>query len=206
MSLIGNNKKGFTLVELLVSLGIAGVILTVVAYGQSKYTQRLSLTQYADNIASSALEAQTYGIAVKEVVPGSANFSAPYGVMVSVLSDVEREAFLTFVDLNDNTVYDAPWACFTGEGQECLEKREFAWGNLTNKICSITSSGEDCSTPRRVDISYKRPSIEPRFAFFNSLGTVYSVSGVLGVRIELISPEGETRSVAIYKNGQIAVQ
>lgn len=199
-------NRGFTLTELLVSLSIVTIILTVVVRSQSGYTEQAALTQYADGIATLAAEAQSYGNAVKEVSTGSANFSAPYGFSASVLAAGDETNLIFFADLNDNTAYDGTADCATGPGEECLEKTVLERGNRVQEICTVTGSGEDCGTPKRADVSYKRPSLTPRITVFNSGGTSYAVPGLLGVRIRLVSAGGATRSALIYKSGQISVQ
>ena len=110
------NKKnsGFTLIELLISIAIISVILATVILRQSAYTDVITLSNLADEIGSTISQTQAYGIGVKEFTPGSSEFSASYGLTVSILSSGSNTAFLTFADRNGNNYYDGNWSCPVG--------------------------------------------------------------------------------------------
>src|SRR3989338_6334842 len=94
MSHRSRNNRGFTITELIVALGIASVIMTVIILRQSAYTDGAALTNLADDIGSTISQAQTYGIGVKELSTGSSDFSAAYGLAFSLLaSDGSNSAY-----------------------------------------------------------------------------------------------------------------
>ena len=201
------HQRGFTLAELAVSIGIVFVILTVVVFNQSAYTDASALSNLADQIASTVSQAQAYGVAVRELNPGSANFSIAYGLSLSLLDPSYTTSYLFFADRNGNKAYDGTWACATGDANECLEKTAMLRGNYLDSICIIQSSGnEQCNSAKRTDITFLRPSLEAQLTVFNNGGQSYDPGNMRGVRMVLKSPKGLVRSVAVYENGQISVQ
>lgn len=73
----GAPARGFTLVELLVTLSIMAVITTIIISGQSQFNQSLLLTDTAYTIALSVREAESLGLSSRGV--GGA-FNVGYGV------------------------------------------------------------------------------------------------------------------------------
>lgn len=202
-----NLQKGFGLVELLVTLGIVGVIMSVVMMNQSRYLDSAVLANQADSMALSVAEAQAYGIGVREVAAGSSEFSAPYGLTASLLSNGSSTVYLFFADRNNNRVYDGTWLCSTGGANECLEQKVITRSNYIFEICAIRSSGSDqCSNIGRVDITFKRPETDATLVFYNTAGNLYVPPNLKGARVTLRSPSGLSRSVVVYLSGQISVQ
>jgi prepilin-type N-terminal cleavage/methylation domain-containing protein len=200
-------SRGFTLIELLVSVAIIGVVLTVVMMNQSGYTEAAALSALADDVGASLAEAQAYGIAVKERTPGSSDFSAAYGLTLSLLSSGDSKAYLSFVDRNGNQIYDGTWSCATGGTEECVSKTTITRGNYLAQICVLRSSGSNiCDIPERVDVSFARPNLAARIKLFSNGGQEYAPANVIGAKLVFKSAGGLTRSVSIYQNGQVSVQ
>lgn len=200
-------KKGFSLIELIVSLGVVLTILSVIVFNQSKYLDSAALSNLAQELGSNVFQTQAYGIAVKELTPGSSNFSTAYGVAVSILSSGSPANYLLYADRNANKFYDGSWVCNTGGTSECLEKVELDRGNFIDSICAVRVSGADqCSNIGRVDISFVRPNTEAELTFFNTSGQLYIPPNLKGVKIILKSPAGLTRSVTVYTSGQVSVE
>lgn len=196
---------GFTLVELLVSISIMTVILTVIVLNQSTYTDNIALTNLADEISSTISQAQAYGIGVK----GLANdFTASFGVTFSIRTspDGDDKAYLNFADKGGIlNVYDGNWNCANAE---CLGKVDITRGNFINDICIVRKIplSDQCNVAKRTDISFARPNTEAQIKFFNNSGNEVGNPDDRGAKISLQSPRGAIRSVTVYKTGQISVQ
>jgi len=203
-------QKGFTLIEMLISLGVASVILSVIIFNQSKYLDGTALLNAADELGLTVSQAQSYGVAVKEFSPGSSNFSVSYGVTVSLLSgnSGSGSSYIFFADRNGNSAYDNDWTCAVDGSSECLVRTDLKQGNRVDEICVVRTSGADqCnSVAMRADVTFVRPNTEAQITFYNSGGQIYSPPNLKGVRIGLMSPSGSGRSVTVYKNGQVSVQ
>ena len=201
------NHTGFTILELIISIAIVTVILTVVVLNQSTYTDGIAITNLADEISLTISQAQVYGVGVKEFSSGSSEFSASYGLSFSLLASGSNSAYIYFADRNGDGVYNGDWACPIGGTSECLEKGNISRGNYIDSLCAVVTSGPDqCVTPKRIDISFSRPNTKAQIIFFNSAGASFLVAGMKGAKIILKSPKGSTRSVTVYETGQISVQ
>ncbi len=195
-----------------------GAISTVILLNQSKYTESIALTNLADTVASNISQSQVYGVAVRETSTGSNIFSGSFGVAMSLLTSGSNRAIISFVDRdilgNIDQVYDGDWNCPTGATSECLNKLELTRGNYIDSICVARTQGNIfCGssvndTIKRLDISFRRPSLEAKLKFFNNGGQEFfdNNSQTLGAIIVFKSPSGLTRSVIVYKNGQVSVQ
>lgn len=206
MSHFSKNCRGFTIIELLVSITIVAVILTIIVLNQSTYTDTAALSNLADEIGLTVSQAQAYGIGVKEFTPGSSEFNSAYGLTFSLLSTGSNKAYLSFADRDGNSIYSGNWSCPLGGTSECLEKFNISRGNYIQSLCIIRTSGVDLCDVGRVDIIFVRPSTEAQIFFFNNGGQQYSPGSIKGAQIVLKSPRGSTRSVIIYGTGQISVQ
>ena len=182
-------------------------ILTIVLSNQSTYTDHTALHNLADELSLTIAQAQAYGIAVRELTPGSSNFSASYGLTMSLLGSGSNKAYLFFADRNDNLIYDGDWTCPIGGSSECLEKVNILRGNYIDSLCVVRTNGADqCGSVSRIDISFIRPDTEAQLKFFNNGGQSFNPPNMKGVRINLESPSGASRSLVIYSTGQISVQ
>ncbi|MDP2642174.1 MAG: prepilin-type N-terminal cleavage/methylation domain-containing protein, partial [bacterium] len=152
-----SNHKGFTLVELIVSMGIMAIILSVVISSQSTYTDSAALSNLADEIGLTISQAQAYGIGVREFSPGTSDFTASYGLVFSLLESDFNKSYISFADRNSNKIYDGDWSCQTGDGLECLKKTDIPRGNYIESLCVVRSSGGDICTVGRADITFTRP-------------------------------------------------
>jgi len=205
-----NKERGFTLIELMVTIGIMAVILTVILMNQRNYTEVASLSNLADSLSLTISQAQAYGIAVKEVSPGSADFGTAYGITLSILSSGSNTSYLFFADKNGNGYYDGSWSCPVDGASECLERVDFSGGNYINELCRVRDNPNNpyqCNNIGRIDISFIRPIPEAQMMFFNQSGNLIDYDPeFIGARISVRSPGGITRSVIVYYTGQVSVQ
>ena len=209
MFFFSHNKthRGFTLVELVMSLGIITIILTLVLSNQSKYTDGTALTSLADDIGLSLSQAQIYGVSVKEFSPGSNEFNSAYGVEFNLTDSGSNDAYISFADRGSrNFQYDDGWACPIGGSSECLSKTTITRGNMITALCSITANNQESCNIGRIDVIFVRPLTNANFTFFNSAGNKFTVPNARGARIMLESSSGATRSVVVYTTGQISIQ
>lgn len=201
---LSSKKQGFSVVELLISLGIVGVLLSVVILSQRGYTESAVLANTVDNLALSVNQAQAYGLAVKERSVGTSDFTNGYGLSITRLEPGAEKGFVFFRDNNNSQYYDGDFSCGT---QECVEKVVFSGGNYIDDFCVVRTQGADqCSTVGRVDISFRRPNPAARIYMFNTGGQSYNLPNLQGVKIIVKSPTGLTRYVTVYTTGQISVQ
>ncbi|MEX0919320.1 MAG: prepilin-type N-terminal cleavage/methylation domain-containing protein [Parcubacteria group bacterium] len=199
--------KGFTLTELVVTISIVVVILTIVVSGQSTYTDHASVVNLADEIGLTLAEAQAYGVGVRELTPGSEEFSAAFGLAFNIIDEEVSTSYIFFADRNDNNRYDGGWSCpDTGECDEYLYQRVILGGSSISSLCIVRENDTEMCNVSRVDVVFVRPSTNARITFYNLGGDVSEPDNAKGAKITLSSPRGTERDVVVYNTGQISVQ
>ncbi|MGB3922155.1 MAG: prepilin-type N-terminal cleavage/methylation domain-containing protein [Minisyncoccia bacterium] len=214
MSFLSEKNKGFTFTELMVTITITTVILTVLLLNQSKYNDRLVLNNLAEDTSLRIAQAQAYGSGVREFSTGSGEFSASYGLTFSLINDDDDgspTAYLYFADRNNNDFYNGDWTCVIGGANECLERINILRGVYIEAVCMIiapaTSECGPPNSPRRVDITFNRPNTEAQLIFFNSSGGQVTNPNMVGARIIFRSPNTTaTSGVTVYTTGQISTK
>lgn len=184
-----------------------GIVLSIVLFNQSKYTEAAALTTLSDEVSLRLSEAQIYGIAVKELSPGSSSFSSGYGIAFSLLGSGSTTAYIIFADLNGNHIYDGTWSCTIGVGSECLERVDITRGNYIDNFCNLKNNGTNtCVNTKRIDVTFLRPNTAASIIFFNSGGQQYSPANLIGAQVIFKSPSGLSRTTSVYLSGQVASQ
>jgi len=186
----GNNKKGFTIVEIIVVVFIASIISGTVMFRYRAFSDSVELENMALDVVLSVREAQVFGISSRGTTDPESFFYA-YGV--SFLSG-DPNSYISFIDSSgDNLWYDLP--------AEQLKEITFKEKYLINDLCVINNVGEseDC-TPTRLDILFKRPNVNA------IIKTGEGGSNLSSARIELISPSGTKADVYIAESGQVYIE
>lgn len=188
------SSRSFTLVELMVSLGIFTfmTVLMVTKYGN--FNQSILLTDLAYDVALTIRTAQTYGLSVKNV-GGATTFNYSYGIDFSngASSLNNNRQVIFFADSNPNNYYDV--------GDTVISTYAIKRGAYVYSIC-VGSGQASCSaltSNSQLDISFKRPSPNAIICPNNScIGDTYA-------EIILRGTDGSTRMVVARENGQISV-
>ncbi len=206
-------SKGFSLVELVVTVSIMSVILTIVLMGQSRYTNVASLNANINEAALVVRQAQTYGISVREFSPGLEEFNVGYGVSFLLAGSSSDKEYIFFADRGSADLYrySSNWNCPTDSSSECLSKLFLTNGNTISQICykSLSSGTESCmGNNRRMDITFTRPETSVSIRFFNASGVVESTPSDLEYgKVTFRSATGNVyKSLYVYPTGQISVR
>lgn len=192
-------NTGFSLVELLVSMAIVAVIMSVVLWNYSGFNDSLALNSAGQRLAIAVRQAEVYGLSVKEVGAGSGNFNSAYGIHVS-RTQMQGD-FILFVDKNANNVYDAGNGC--GDPlSECITDFQLGNGITVSNVCDANQCPP--GDARSMDITFLRPNPDAFIKFINPGGPMpgNSFTG----KIILTSPKGKTLTVDIEYTGQISIQ
>ncbi|MBI2475889.1 MAG: GxxExxY protein [Candidatus Taylorbacteria bacterium] len=185
-----HRSKGFTLVELAVSIAIFLVIMSVITVSQHRFGGNILITNLAYDVALGIRQAQVYGISVKH---SSAGFDKSYGVHFG-----PPGYFILFVDNNDNKHYEAGG----DDGSECLSDTEcvsffkIEKGNSIAGLCA----GNPCDSVASLDIVFHRPDPEPVITA-NGQAVTY-----LSALVTVSSPQGVTKGVKVLGSGQISIK
>lgn len=175
------NKRGFTLVELLISIAIIVTLSIALYVQQSRFDSSIFINNTAQSIALSIREAQTFG---RGALVGTGDSSpSVHGIQLSRNS----KDVIVFRDINENGRYD------TGSDQEI---RRYTLTDQ-NAISSLTLGGTGHSC---LSITFKKPSPEP---IFNNCSSGLSVA--TAVITLLNTTDNVARFITVSPTGQIQV-
>jgi len=217
-----NLKAGFTLIELLVVCAIIVMVAGLVLANQGKFGGQVLLQNFAYDVALSLRQAQVYGISVQRFGAASdRRFNAGYGIYIDHSPPYTQ--YILFADshpLTPNHRYrersdpDDPTT-----GDEVRTRMDIKRGYTISKLCvPATPNAADCYPANALHIIFLRPEPDAFITWTNSgssPSTYICTPAALNdsnpntcpssARIVLKSPRGETMSVVVYNNGQIAV-
>ncbi len=196
------SDRGFTLIELVVTMGIMVLITSVTLANNAKFGGKILLRSTAYNIALALREAQTYGISVRKIsVDDAGEFQSPYGVHFSA---GEPTRYWIFADTyKDNGILTRGEDGIRNTSLEDVTEYVIGKGYKLNKLC--VGSTEDCvnvapGNSGSLDITFKRPEPDASIRFGGISNNIYNKA-----RIELISPRGDTVNILVEVSGQISV-
>ena len=96
---------GFTLVEVVVMIGIFSVLTSVVLANYRGFITNANFSNSSENVVIALREAQVYGVATKksDVLCGVSTFTCAFGVHFDTSN---LNSLIIFVDSNDNKIYE----------------------------------------------------------------------------------------------------
>lgn len=181
-------SKSFTLIELMVTIGIMVIINGVIFFNYPKVMANLALRRTADEIALTARQAQAYAMAAKTVV-GVSN-PPSYGVYFDKNAPNNTKIIL-FKDLNSNYQYD--------DSIEDVQTFDIQTKDEISTLSCIGSGSRSCVNS--VDVVYSRQNPT---ADINKDITGSSWDSVK-ITIKARRDSDMTKCVTINKNGYISV-
>lgn len=187
-----HRSRGFTLIELMVTVGIFAVITSVLLARNSKFDDETLLQSAAYEVALSVRQAQNYGINVRGQ---SGEFDNAYGVHFSENSP----SYVLFRDLGDD-----PDNIYSGD-TELLEEYVLGRGYTIARICQYGGASEPCGTILEgggISVVFRRPEPE---AIITTTIEDRAGQQISNVAIELVSPREGSRFIVVQQTGQIGV-
>jgi len=199
--------KGFTIIELIISIAIFAFMTALVVAKYGTFNQNTLLTNTAYDLALTVRTAQSYGLGVKSV-DGSNTF-APYGVRFDMSKTAQ---FILFADKNLDSKY--------GGDAESVTTYTLNSGVTISSIC-LGSSLSDCAPDSfnllggsdTLDVTYRRPNPDAIFLCSGSggicpvnNGPVFTFITKPVAIVTLISSDKTSKQyVYIRRNGEISV-
>jgi prepilin-type N-terminal cleavage/methylation domain-containing protein len=186
-------QRGFTLLELMIVLGIFAIFTGLLVANYHKFGSNLDVTNLAYSVALSVREAQLYGVSVKESAPGSDQFTNRYGIHFTHSSDpATNNTYQIFYDSNNNGQWDA--------SDQQITVFTVTNGNSIESICGIKPNGggsDDCNGT--LDITFLRPNPEAR------ISTNAGAQNYQYATICLVGSSGRRKYVEVDPTGQVSV-
>ena len=194
-------NKGFTLIELMVTITIMMIMTSVVLFNYNRFNETTLLSTFAYDLSLTIRQAQVYGaggrdsatnqsrIDVNSISNANSGFKSGYGVHF----DTTKTSFVMFLDggispgIHDGADTD-------------LDTYLFQRGINILKLCVPDGAGgETCG--RSLDITFLRPDPEATITI-NGVSTKYGTA-----TIWLQSADTKiSKSVVVNMTGQISVQ
>jgi prepilin-type N-terminal cleavage/methylation domain-containing protein len=217
---LNKNKynKGVTFVELMVVMAILAIMFaTIIAnYKNSRLT--IVTQNLADDIALSIRKAQSYAIGVHR---STDSFDYGYGIHFSTNEDNlnpslgSNKSFILFTDITNQKIYDKDSSNACGEpagiptpDNECLEILQITSGDKIVAMNLVINGNLVKAIGGIVDITFKRPSPEPKFCHRNGQSnTCQQSSEITAVQIFISNDAnpGVYKVITISNTGQISV-
>lgn len=185
-------NQGFTMVEMLVSIGIVTLIMSSILFNYSTFSDNLALSSAGQEMAIIIRQAQTYGLAVKETSLAGGNFDSAYGVYFDISDDSN---YYLFTDLDADEKYDSP--------EELVEKFTLRNGVRVSDFCDESACPPSPSV-RMMDITFLRPNTDARINFTNNGGGIVVGPSNTG-KVVLVSRKGSTLTITVESTGQVLV-
>lgn len=205
--IIFNFRKGFTLVELMVSLAIFAFMTAFLVAKYSNFNQGILLTNLAYDVALTLRNAQSYGLNVKSKPEGGAsystNFDYPYGVHFDKRDTKEgtNEPVLS----NTQMIFfaDLDYAAYGGKvlspSDSIISTYNIKGGSHVSDVC-VGTSENSCDSMRVLDISFMRPNPNAIITA-DSQNITYPYA-----MITVQSSSGLTKKIVVRSTGQISVK
>lgn len=169
--------RGFTILEVLITAAIIGVITAIVTFKYGSFNNLILLKNQSYQVAIDLRETQTKSLSV---AGANSTFRKPYGIYFATATP---DQYTLFLDSNSNGLYDV--------GEE-LEVRRLDSRFMLSGLCSGASCNLDT-----LAVTFRRPNFD---AIMNN-GAVTDGS----IEISTVSGSG-TRTVNINAAGQITVE
>ena len=205
--------RGFTLLEMMISVAIFAVISSIVLINYNGFNSRILLGNLAYDVALSIRQAQVYGIGAREL---STSGTPPFGIYIDEGTDDtgKTDYYIFFSDLGvtPNTTFDGGVATDCTHA-ECLQRYRLQRGNKIKSFCASlgvnppTCSPAAGSSLQSLAIIFKRPDPDARFYARREASEGGTIVPADKVTIQIADPtETIIKNVTILNTGQISVQ
>lgn len=209
-----SSTSGFTLVELVVVLGIFIVITTILLVNHTKFNSDIVLQNVAHHVALSVRQAQTYGLSVKGFGTGASAQFPGYGIYFN--KTLPREFYLFADTDNDKNMLNNPTNC-VAETDECSEKMVIKSNEYIYAICgdlkddgvpvfstiADVSDVSNCNVMDALHIVFTRPDPD---AVISGYASDTGYTSYSDAEIVVASPNGDVRTIVVWSTGQISVE
>lgn len=193
-----HGSEGFTMIEMVVSVGIFVVMTTIILANYQKFLNTVSISTLASEIAVSIRQAQVYGQNVREFGAGSNTFPS-YGVF---FDSNTTDSFVLFADVADGNKQYNGIACGI-TGSECLEKFKIQSRASIAQLCGNMKTGPSECGLSSLNIAFTRPN--PDASIIGVSGGISKIYSDAEIVLSAIGGTAE-KTVVVWASGQIGVE
>lgn len=203
------SAAGFSILELLVTLGVFLVVSAMLIVSYRTYDSRFALDTEAQLAAQAIREAQVSAMSVRANTGGA---FTRYGIR---FDHNTPGTFVLFSDKNANSVYDPGLGTCGTSGTECEKIFTLRPKHRVAFICVEGAVGASVDCPvgqeefNHVDIVFTRPNPDAVISGVHEIappGTQGLPNGLARARIRFENNRGHYRIVEVWQTGQISVQ
>lgn len=224
------SKKAFTVVEMLVVVGIFVMISGVILFNSKSFSSSANLQNVMQDLALAIRKAQGYalGFQTPSVVGGTITGFGVYFGDIKTTNSAWQKKYVIYGDFNDSgagAYNPAGSSCGTGSlsaGSECLEVLSMTTGEKISNVClsyngtsnqmSGSVTGTNCvSANDAVTMYFNRPKPDAQFCWFKSASpntcvTTISSNAISDVSIEVTALNNSKKIVTVWNTGQIGIK
>ncbi len=206
-----NRTRGFSIIELLVAVGIFMVLSATFLFNYGTFDRRVTVDILAHQIAGWVRDAQVSAMSVKRARNDAGKFPG-YGLYFDA---TKKDRFVFFADLDGDRLYDPYTSKCGAVSEECEQEIVLLHGNTIDSICGDANSGSSLSC---TSVNPGNPSLYTTdFAHIVFTRPNPFDATILGdpettptehshVEITIASPRGYRHTITIWITGQVSVR
>ena len=211
-----NKQSGVTLIELIVVIGIVGMVSSVLMFNYSNFSTNVSIRNLSQEVALSIRKSQTYATSVQGLSSGGVSSYPSYGIVFSLESAAGAflptpKRFISFADIPPgvgslpNKKYDSGGSICGNVtvGEECIEAITITSADTLVRIETDTTGPVASGT---IAITFRRPSPDAIICYIPAGESSCAPQIPSYVKLTFQSAKGLSRTVSVWNTGQINVQ
>ena len=186
------NQRGFSLIELMVAVGILTLINIMIFASYPEFSQKMALKRTSEEVALIARQAQAYALGIKRPVSGGEDY---YGFGIH-FDKSDSKSLILFADSDSDKIYD--------DG-ELFQEFKIGTGDYVSELQACDSDSCQSVGSGGLDVVY------PRATTIASISADGDVCGSCSyARVTIQSPRGNEeknkKHINIWISGQISVE
>ena len=178
-------QRGFSLIELMVAVGIMTLINIMIFASYPEFSQKMALKRTSEEVALIARQAQAYALGIKKSASSGDDY---YGFGVHFDKNNSKTLIL-FTDSDSDKTYD---------NGELFQEFKIGAGDYVSELWVCASF---CQTTDTLDVVYPRAA---------SMATINNDDNLSYAKITIKSPRGNENKnkklIKIWISGQISVE
>ena len=193
-------QSGFSLIELMVAVGILTLINIMIFASYPEFSQKMALKRTSEEVALIARQAQAYALGIKRPVSGEEDY---YGFGIH-FDKSDSKSLILFADSNSDKTYDKKDGC-GGSSTECFQEFKISTGDYVSELQACDSVPCQSAGSGGLDIVY------PRATSMASISADKIVCDSCSyAKVTIQSPRGDKEKnkkyINIWRSGQISVE